>query len=139
MPPERYFRGQSRSAEQLRFNEGEPLAAELCHYTAQSNTLLLARYHLPATVPIKPRRVMAQASIPEDTLKQAIKEALTETFAEERDLFREVVVEALEDFALAEAIEEGQQTEKVSRERILDTLEGGRTRKQLSTKASTAT
>jgi thermostable 8-oxoguanine DNA glycosylase len=78
-------------------------------------------------MPTKPRRVMAQASIPEDTLKQAMKEALTETFAEERDLFREVVVEALEDFALAEAIEEGQQTEKVSRERILDTLEGGRT------------
>lgn len=82
---------------------------------------------MPATVPTKPRRVMAQASIPEDTLKQAMKEALTETFAEERDLFREVVVEALEDFALAEAIEEGQQTEKVSRERILDTLKGGRT------------
>ena len=56
-----------------------------------------------------------------------MKEALTETFAEERDLFREVVVEALEDFALAEAIGEGQQTEKVSRERILDTLKGGRT------------
>ena len=32
-----------------------------------------------------------------------------------------------EDFALAEAIEEGQQTEKVSRKRILNTLEGGRT------------
>ena len=96
-------------------------------YTAQSNTLLLARYHLPATMPTKLRCVMAQASIPEDTLKQAIKEALTETFAEERDLFREVVVEALEDFALAEAIEEGQQAEKVSRKRILNTLEGGRT------------
>lgn len=82
---------------------------------------------MSATEPTKPRRVMAQASIPEDTLKQAMKEALTETFAEERDLFREVVVEALEDFALAEAIEEGQQTEKVSRERILDTLKGGRT------------
>ena len=82
---------------------------------------------MPVTMSTKPRRVMAQASIPEDTLKQAMKEALTETFAEERDLLREVVVEALEDFALAEAIEEGQQTEKVSRERILNTLKGGRT------------
>jgi hypothetical protein len=69
---------------------------------------------------------MAQPSIPQDTLKQAIKEALVETFAEQRDLFREVVAEALEDLALAEAIEEGQQTEKVSRERIFDVLEGGR-------------
>ena len=70
---------------------------------------------------------MAQASIPQDTLKQAMKEALVETFAEQRDLFREVVAEALEDFALAEAIEEGQQTGKVSRERIFDTLGGGQT------------
>jgi hypothetical protein len=69
---------------------------------------------------------MAQASIPQDTLKQAMKEALVETFAEQRDLFREVVAEALEDLALAEAIEEGQQTEKVSRERIFERLEGGR-------------
>lgn len=53
-----------------------------------------------------------------------MKEALTETFAEQSDLLCEVVTEALEDFALAEAIEEGQQTGKVSRVRIFDTLEG---------------
>ena len=67
---------------------------------------------------------MAQTTIPPDMLKQAMKEALAETFAEQRDLFREVVAEALEDFALAEAIEEGQQSEKVSRERVFDVLEG---------------
>lgn len=67
---------------------------------------------------------MAQASIPRDTLKQAMKEALTETLSEQRDLFREVFAEVLEDFALAEAIEEGRQTEKVSRKQVFDVLEG---------------
>lgn len=85
-----------------------------------------ARYYLLMIMQTRPCCIMAQADIPQDTLKQAMKEALTETFAEQRDLFREVVAEALEDFALTEAIEEGQQTEKVSRGRIFDMLEGGR-------------
>jgi hypothetical protein len=66
---------------------------------------------------------MAQISIPQDTLKQVMKEALAETLSEQHDLFREVIVEALEDFALIEAIEEGEQTEEVSRERIFNLLE----------------
>ena len=67
---------------------------------------------------------MAQTTIPPGVLKQAMKEALVETFAEQRDLFREVVAEAPEDFALTEAIEEGKRTEKVGREQIFDVLEG---------------
>ena len=68
---------------------------------------------------------MAQTDISHEVLKQAMKEALSETLSEQRDLFREVFAEVLEDFALVEAIEEGRQTEKVSRERIFDVLEGG--------------
>lgn len=67
---------------------------------------------------------MAQTTIPPDVLKQAMKEALAETFAEQRDLLREVVAETPEDFALTEAIEEGKRTEKVGREQIFDVLEG---------------
>ena len=69
---------------------------------------------------------MAQAGIPRDMLKQAMKEALAETLREQRDLFRDVFAEVLEDFALVEAIEEGRETEKVSRERVFDVLEGRR-------------
>ena len=65
---------------------------------------------------------MVQAS--KDSLKQALKEALIETLQEQRDMFREVVAEALEDFALAEAIREGRKTKKASREEVLRILQG---------------
>ena len=50
---------------------------------------------------------MAEAAFPSDVLKQARKEALQETLMEQRELFREIFAEVLEDFALAEAINEG--------------------------------
>ena len=68
--------------------------------------------------------IMAQPSIPRDTLKQAMKEALAETLSEQRDLFREVFAEVLEDLALIEAMEEGRQTEKVDRAEVFAVLEG---------------
>jgi len=67
---------------------------------------------------------MANADITQDSLKQAMKEALVETLNEQRDLFRTVFYEVLEDFALSEAIQEGEETELVSREEIFKTLEG---------------
>lgn len=69
---------------------------------------------------------MSQTSIPQDMLKEAMKEALTETFSEHRDLFREIMAEALEDFALTEAIKEGEQTKTVSRKRIFNVLAEGK-------------
>lgn len=56
------------------------------------------------------------------TLKLALKEALAETLHEQRELFHEVFAEVLEDFALVEAIREGQQTKKASREEVLRLL-----------------
>ena len=67
---------------------------------------------------------MAQADIPREVLKEAMKEALAETLNEQRDLFRDVFTEVLEDFALVEAIEEGRQTEMISRNRVFELLEG---------------
>ena len=69
-------------------------------------------------------RIMAQPGIPHETLKQAMKDALAETLSEQRDLFREVFIEALEDLALIEAVEEGRQTEKVDRAEVFAVLEG---------------
>jgi hypothetical protein len=68
---------------------------------------------------------MAQPPISPAALKQAMKEALVETLTERGDLFAGVMVEALEDFGLVEAIKEGEQTDPVSRARIFETLEGG--------------
>ena len=42
---------------------------------------------------------------------------------ENRQLFEEIITDVFEDLALSEAIKEGKETEKVSREEIFRTLE----------------
>lgn len=59
----------------------------------------------------------------QDTLKQAMKEALAETLHEEREFLHEVFAEVLEDFALAEAIREGRETKVVQRDEVLQILQ----------------
>lgn len=56
-------------------------------------------------------------------MRQALKEALTETLHEQRELLHEVFTEVLEDFALAEAIRKGRQTGRVERNEVFDVLE----------------
>jgi hypothetical protein len=62
-------------------------------------------------------------SIDEAKLKQALKSAIVEILEERKDLVREVLEEALEDIALARAIEEGDQSELVTRDEVFDALE----------------
>lgn len=50
---------------------------------------------------------MATQSTDEERLKEVVKSALVEVLEERKDLVREVIEEALEDAALARAIEEG--------------------------------
>jgi DNA gyrase/topoisomerase IV subunit B len=63
---------------------------------------------------------MARTALTEN----ALKEALTETLQEQRDLLHEVFAEVLEDFALAEAIREGQKTKRATREEVFRVLRG---------------
>jgi hypothetical protein len=65
---------------------------------------------------------MAQVQSNQETLKQAMKEAIAETLHEEREFLHEVFAEVLEDFALAEAIREGRQTKVVERDEVLQIL-----------------
>ena len=67
---------------------------------------------------------MIPTAFDNEALKKALKEALAETLHEERALLRDVFAEVLEDFALAEAIREGQQTESIERTEVFDILEG---------------
>lgn len=67
---------------------------------------------------------MTQIDPKSEAIKQAFKEALAETLHEQRDLLHEVFAEVLEDFALAEAIREGRQSERVQRDEVFDVLEG---------------
>jgi hypothetical protein len=65
-------------------------------------------------------------SADDERLKELMKAAVAEVLEERKDLVRELLEEALEDIALARAIEEGEQSAVVAREEVLEILEGGR-------------
>jgi len=67
---------------------------------------------------------MAGSAITQASLKRALRAALTETLREQRELFQEVVAEALEDFALSKAIQAGKKTKRATREEVFQTLRG---------------
>ena len=64
---------------------------------------------------------MTQAS-----LKKAIKQAVIEVVREERHLFAEALVEAMEDVALVTAIREGRKSKVVARKQVMRSLQGRR-------------
>jgi hypothetical protein len=64
-----------------------------------------------------------EVTIAEDRLKEVLKAAVVEVLEERSDLVREIVEEALEDFALARAIEEGESSEVVDRDQVFGLLE----------------
>ena len=59
-----------------------------------------------------------------EKFKHVFKEALTETFQEQRDLLREIIAEAIEDIALAKAVRDGRKTPPVSRAEVMRLLKG---------------
>ncbi|HEX8199211.1 MAG TPA: hypothetical protein VF590_01895 [Isosphaeraceae bacterium] len=67
---------------------------------------------------------MAATDLDVETLKRALKEALVEAMRDQRELFHEIFAEVLEDFAMAEAIREGQKTKTATREEVFRSLRG---------------
>lgn len=65
---------------------------------------------------------MAVTLSDETRLKALLKEALVEVLEQQREWFSTLMVEALEDIALVQAIKEGETTEVVSRDEIFDLL-----------------
>ena len=63
-------------------------------------------------------------SIDEKKMKLLLKDALSDAIVEKRDLFYELIVEAIEDIGLSRAIREGLKTKSVARRRIMKVLEG---------------
>lgn len=59
-------------------------------------------------------------------LKALLKEALVEVLEQRREWFSTLMVEALEDVALVQAIKEGETSEAVSRDEVFDLLKGKR-------------
>lgn len=62
--------------------------------------------------------------IDQSELKNVLKEAVIEALEEKRGLLREIIDEALEDMALARAIDEGLRSERVSAHEVTAVLEG---------------
>lgn len=69
---------------------------------------------------------MTATPVDDEKLKELLKQAVVEVLEERRDFVRELLEEALEDIALARAIEEGEQSAVVSRDEVMGILEGGR-------------
>ncbi len=65
---------------------------------------------------------MAEQLFGEERIKELLKEAVLEAPSERRDLFYEVMAEVIEDFAMANAIEEGINTDSVSEDEVLKAL-----------------
>jgi hypothetical protein len=67
---------------------------------------------------------MATAAIVEKRLYGIVKSAVTDAFEENRELMQDIVCEALEDIAVARAIEQGLKTKSVSPKRVFSVLGG---------------
>jgi hypothetical protein len=69
---------------------------------------------------------MATSTVDDERLKDLLKSALVEALEEHRELVQAIVEEALEDIALARAIEQGLGSQTVSRGEIFTILEDAR-------------
>jgi spore coat polysaccharide biosynthesis protein SpsF (cytidylyltransferase family) len=67
---------------------------------------------------------MPSVTLDERQIKDLFKQAVLEIFQEQRDLLYDLLAEVIEDFALANAIKEGESTETVSSAEIFRILEG---------------
>lgn len=67
---------------------------------------------------------MNAQTLDEARLKDIMKNALLEIPEERKDIFVELFAEAIEDVGLARAIQEGEATPPVAREKVFNYLEG---------------
>jgi hypothetical protein len=67
---------------------------------------------------------MTIATLDENQFKVLLKEALAELFEERQEIFSAIVVEAIEDIGLANAIREGRKNDFMSKEEIDAILAG---------------
>ncbi len=65
---------------------------------------------------------MSEVTLSAEQLKTLLKVAIIEILQEQKEVFTDLIIEAMEDIALAKAIEEGESTEIVSREAIFNIL-----------------
>ena len=59
----------------------------------------------------------------QENLKQVVKDAIREAFTENREMVKELLAEVVEDVALLQRMQEGRDTDLVSRDQIMQLLE----------------
>lgn len=74
-------------------------------------------------IQLDPRSPGVETSMSDDRIKELFKSAILEVLEERSDLLREALAEAIEDLALARAIEDGEGTETVTRDEVFTLLE----------------
>jgi len=57
-------------------------------------------------------------------IKELFKQAIIEAMEEKKEVVHDLLVEAMEDLAMIHAIQEGEETEPVSRDEVFKILEG---------------
>ena len=63
--------------------------------------------------------------IDESKFKELMKQALVEALEDRKEMIYDMLSEVIEDIGLAHAIKEGEATESVGKQEILDILQGG--------------
>ena len=67
---------------------------------------------------LEAKKQIMNLSLPDQQLKDLIKAALIEVLTERQDILAEAMREALEDYVLGQAIEEGLENKPVSRDEV---------------------
>jgi hypothetical protein len=57
-------------------------------------------------------------------LKEVFKQAIIEALEEKKDLFHDLLVEAMEDLGMIRAIQQGEESETASRDEVFSLLKG---------------
>jgi hypothetical protein len=65
---------------------------------------------------------MSEVTLNAEQLKTLLKAAIIEILQEQKEVFTELIIEAMEDIALAKAIEEGESTKIVNNEAVFNIL-----------------
>jgi len=66
---------------------------------------------------------MAYKVLDDRHIKESVKQALVELLRERKGFIYDLIVEIVEDYALAQAIKEGEHTPKVTRAKVVRALE----------------
>ena len=65
-----------------------------------------------------------QTIIDDSRLKQLLKEAFIEALEEKKNIFHDLMIEAMEDVALVRAIKEGEGSETIDKQEVFSILDG---------------